>query len=149
MNSWKQVSALVAPPPLSDLDHSGKVSRKRLSLFLRIDDLKSRRLPKSPFRDRMRLSGRGWRTGVSRPPGPSHTTGRAGPHPAVRRVEVTSLASAAPGRRITWAAEPCSAGRPSCATSSLGSQIGDSLVQNVLCRRRLGHGSGAHFPGHS
>lgn len=29
------------------------------------------------------------------PPGPSHTTGRAGPHPAVRRVEVTSLAAMA------------------------------------------------------
>ena len=40
----------------------------------------------------------------------------------------------------------------SCSGTALarspGSQIGDSLVQSVRCRRRLSHGSGDHFPGH-
>lgn len=46
------------------------------------------------------LSGRGWRRQAP-PPGPSHTTGRAGPNPAVRRVEVPSLASMALRRSTT------------------------------------------------
>jgi hypothetical protein len=41
------------------------------------------------------IGGGGW------PPRPSHTTGRAGPHPAVRKVEVTSLVVGGPcGRRV-------------------------------------------------